>query len=137
MGLKHKRETNSEVPAASEAKKPSDYGKLPWTEEMDECLLKLALHHGAHLPHLGDKKAPKNGAPSFHPKPSDRWRDVVRDFFSDSTGGQPYSEKHFKLDKSSINLDISSFLNLKNIFAVEGVKESTEIFFLSGFSTGS
>ena len=69
------------------------------TEEMDECLLKLALHHGAHLPHLGDKKAPKNGAPSFHPKPSDRWRDVVRDFFSDSTGGQPYSEKHFKLDK--------------------------------------
>ena len=98
MGLKHKRETYSEVPVASEAKKPSDYGKLSWTEEMDECLLKLALHHGAHLPHLGDKKAPKNGAPSFHPKPSDRWR--VRDFFSDSTGGQPCSEKLYKLDKN-------------------------------------
>ena len=50
-------------------------------------------------------KAPKNGAPSFHNKPSDRWRDVVRDFFSDSTGGQPYSEKHFKLDKHGDELE--------------------------------
>jgi len=100
MGLKQKRgENNAEVPATSEVKKPADYGKLPWTEEMDECLLKLVLHYGAHLPHLGEKKAPKNGAPSFHPKPSDRWRDLVRDFFSDCNGGQPYSERHYKLDK--------------------------------------
>ena len=48
---------------------------------------------------LIDKKtAAKNGAPAIHPKPSDRWREVTRDFFRESNGGLNCAEKHFKLD---------------------------------------
>ena len=94
---------NSEDPTSTADGKqpaPGEVGKLPWTEDMDICLLKLVMHHSAHLPHLGtDKKtAAKNGAPAILAKPSDRWREVTRDFFRESNGGLNYAEKHFKLD---------------------------------------
>jgi hypothetical protein len=61
-----------------------DAGKLPWTEDMELCLLKLVLHYdGAHLPHIEvDKKNPaKNGTPKYLSKPADRWRALTKDFF--------------------------------------------------------
>ena len=97
-----KRSINNPDDPTSEIKHLADVGKLPWTEDMDICLLKLVMQHGAHLPHMAiDKKtsSAKNGAPAYHSKPSDRWRDVTRDFYRDSTGGQPYAERHFKIDK--------------------------------------
>ena len=82
-----------------------EVGKLPWTEDMDLCLLKLVLHHGAHLPHMAaDKKstAAKNGAPTFHAKPADRWREVTKDFFREANGGLNYAAKHFKMDAKGL-----------------------------------
>jgi hypothetical protein len=60
-----------------------DAGKLPWTEDMELCLLKLVLHYGAPLPHIEvDKKNPaKNGTPKYISKPADRWLSLTKDFF--------------------------------------------------------
>ena len=69
---------NSEDPTSTaDGKQPApagEVGKLPWTEDMDICLLKLVMHHSAYLHHLGTEKktAAKNGAPAIHAKPSDR-----------------------------------------------------------------
>ena len=61
-----------------------DAGKLPWTEDMELCLLKLVLHYGAQIPHIDvDKKNPaKNGTPNkYLSKPANRWRALTKVFF--------------------------------------------------------
>ncbi len=76
--------------------------KLPWTEEMNLVLLKLVLHHGAHLPHITyDKKnpIPMNGKPVYLSKPAERFRAVTEAFYKDENGGKPFKEKFFKLQK--------------------------------------
>ena len=100
-------------PKKTEAAKmaEADPGNLPWTESMDLCLLKLVNQFGAHLPHIEVEApaaksttaaAPKNGAPKFHPKPADRWRDLTAAFFLAPDGGLPFAEKHYKLDDKGL-----------------------------------
>ena len=79
--------------------------KLPWTEEMNLVLLKLVLHHGAHLPHITyDEKnpIPTNGKPVYLSKPADRFRAVTEAFYKDENGGKPFKEKFFKLQKDGL-----------------------------------
>ena len=98
-------------PKKTEATKmaEADPGNLPWTESMDLCLLKLVNQFGAHLPHIEVEApaaksttaaAPKNGAPKFHPKPADRWRDLTAAFFM----------ADFLLLKNIISLTIKAYL---------------------------
>ena len=100
-------------PKKTEATKmaEADPGNLPWTESMDLCLLKLVNQFGAHLPHIEVEApaaksttaaAPKNGAPKFHPKPADRWRDLTAAFFLAPDGGLPFAERHYKLDDKGL-----------------------------------
>eukprot|EP01036_Dinobryon_divergens_P025466 gene25466-34017_t len=100
-------------PKKNEAAKTAeaDPGNLPWTESMDLCLLKLVNQFGAHLPHIEvdasaakstTAAAPKNGAPKFHSKPADRWRDLTAAFFLAPDGGLPFAERHYKLDDKGL-----------------------------------
>ena len=58
----------------------------------------------------------KNGKPTFHAKPSDRWSDVTIDFFLLSAdGGLPYAEKHLKTDEKTGKPD---YRKLKDQFDV-------------------